>query len=136
MANRAGHNSFIGIDELGSECEFFVPIDLLRHLERFGPLVQFYDAFLLPRVAKEPIRIFRGLKREEHEQSLCYVAKPSKRYRGDRIWIPAPKQRVFLMFVRADKTVLDWEWRAEVEYNGRDGFPENWTADFDEEIWP
>ena len=40
------------------------------------------------------------------------------------------------MFVRDDKTVLDWEWRVEVEYNGKSGYPQNWSVDFEEEIWP
>ncbi|MEX0728498.1 MAG: hypothetical protein WD065_19655 [Planctomycetaceae bacterium] len=136
MARRSGYNSFRGIDENGETCDFFVSIELLRHLERFGPLVQFYDAFLLPVAACEPVRVFRGLKREDHQDSLCYVSKPAKKYRGEKVWVPPPRKRVFLMFVRDDKTVLDWEWRVEVEYNGKSGYPLNWSVDFEKEIWP
>jgi len=120
---------------LSSEAVTFqVPSAFLQHLQRKGPVSKFFDAYLLAEVLSNPLHILRGLKREDYDEGLCYVAFPSKRYRGHEIELPPPPGLIFLVFVRSDWVVMDWEWR-KVD-DEAPSYPTNWKVDFAEEVWP
>jgi hypothetical protein len=114
--------------------DFFVPIAKLEHLQRSGPKQHFYDALLLGEVLSRPKVVFCGLEREDFNAAYCYAKIPSKRYRSHDVELPPLPGYTFLVFVRQDFVILDWEWRKADPSNP--DYPENWETDFGEKVWP
>lgn len=68
---------------------------------------RFYRLRLLVEVVRSPDFIFEGLDREGQEGGLCYVAKPTRDYPKEGIDLPAPKGRVFVVFVTPSGKAID-----------------------------
>ena len=135
MPERTGYYSVEGMDPTGKgQCDFYVPIAKMEHLQRSGPNQHFYDAMLLKEVLSAPQAVFRGLKREDFDAAYCYVKIPSKRYRSRDVELPPLPRCTFLTFVRDDFVILDWEWRKFDPSNP--GYPADWEMDFGEKVWP
>lgn len=134
LAARRGYYEVEGRTPDGQSRTFRVPTDLLTHLQRHGPTPKFYDALLLSFALNDWSHVYRGLKREEYEEGYCFVAQPPKRYRSHDIELPPPPGLVFLVFVRSDGIVMDWEWR-KVDENDPTR-PKDWHTAFGEEIRP
>jgi hypothetical protein len=110
-------------------------IDYLIGDKRDAMLVaRFARLQLVKEVVCEPVVVFRGLEREDHESSCCYVGKPSRDCPRPGIDAPAPPGMVFLVFVTQTGKVFDWRW--ERQSADEPTFPEEWQSRFTEIIWP
>jgi len=134
MADKKGYSAVEGLGPTGENCTFWVSISLLKHLQRYGPHQKFYDALLLPEALLKRLRIFQGLNRDGYDGGYGYVSLPSKRYRSHDVELPPPPGLLFIVFVRQDFVVMDWEWRK--IHEGNSTYPKDWENDFDKEIWP
>ena len=121
----------------GGTWDFLVSIDMLQHLERYGPGPKFYDAFLLKGILESPSAVFQGLKREGFEEAHCYSGLPPHRKRSSSIQVPPPPGKVFTIYVKTDHRghiVLDWDWRP--AHPDKPGYPLDCESDFGRQTWP
>jgi hypothetical protein len=87
----------------------------------------------VPFALNKPRAIFKGLEREGHETSYCYVAQVARRFISDNHSIPVDNKWVFLVFVSSSLEVFWWRFEKSV---GNSGLPENYETRFTKQIWP
>src|SRR5213594_5083803 len=74
--------------ESDQTCDFKISTEKINWLHKHGPDDKFYNIQNLPFAVNHPIAIFKGLKREGHENSYCYVAIPARRFINDTESLP------------------------------------------------
>ncbi|MGL6095324.1 MAG: hypothetical protein ACRC7O_05935 [Fimbriiglobus sp.] len=123
----------------GTTAPFFVDRTEFDTVRDEGPAWKFHDARFIPEAVADPDAIFRGLRRPNQNESLCYSVQPTRDPDDDAneygIAVPPVFGRVFLVFAYLGSmgyVVFDWEWR---EAGDEPGHPENWQDDFAERIW-
>ena len=106
-----GDTHIEGVNPGGDDlCQFRLSKNLAEKVRKDGPGHKFFELQLVLETLQRPKVIFEGLERESFQASFCYVSKPDRRYSNDgECWPPVPG-RVFLVYVRDDLRVLDWEW--------------------------
>jgi hypothetical protein len=118
--------------ESGQSCEFKISTEKIIWLHKYGPDDKFYNIQNLPFAVNHPNAIFKGLKRDGHDNSYCYVASPVRRFVGDTASKSLSDEWVFLVFVSQNLEVFDWRF----ERAGQDHkLPENHETRFTTLIW-
>ncbi|MDR2438021.1 MAG: hypothetical protein LBE12_01450 [Planctomycetaceae bacterium] len=66
---------------------------------------------------QHPSNIYKGIRFEEDEKHscnaqgwLCYCSRPAFRYSSNGSKIPAPVDKIFLVFVNVDCIIYHWTW--------------------------
>lgn len=134
MTKRPGFREFIGLSQDGSsECIFYLETWRIDKLRRSIAESRFVNLFSAVEVLKDPIRIYKGLRRENQNESYCYIGSP-KRYSSEgTITFPNRPGSLFTAFVDRSMTLSDWRWEMED--------PDNvgWLVDeqvrFETKIW-
>src|SRR6266446_1403048 len=98
----------------------------------YGPDDKFYNLQNVPFAVNHPHAIFKGLEREGHETSYCYVAKPVRRFINDTLSEPLRAGLVFVVFVSSNLEIFNWRFEKAC---GDGKFPENHHARFTKLIW-
>jgi hypothetical protein len=130
-----------GILPDGSQVSFFVDRQTLESLIEHGHTEKYHDSRFLPGAVSEPDAIFKGLRRPNQNDGLCYSVRPASDPAEDDE-SPAvdvlPRYGVaFLAFVEVRDmgyVVFDWEWRTEDP--DEPGHPLGWIDDFAERVYP
>jgi len=118
--------------EGGEKCEFKISTDKINWLHKNGPDDKFYNLQNVPFALNNPTAIFKGLKREGHEKSYCYVATPARRFLNDTASKPMKPGMVFLVFVSPNLEVFNWRFEP-ADSSGK--LPENHEVRFTKLIW-
>ena len=118
--------------ESRQECEFKISTEKISWLHKYGPDDKFYNLQNVPNALNHPNAIWKGLEREGHENSYCYVAKVARRFVSDTASKPVGDDWVFVVFVSLNLEVFDWRFE-KVGGNGK--FPENHDVRFTKLIW-
>jgi hypothetical protein len=79
-------------------------------LNKHGPTDVFYNLKNVPFAVSHPSAIFKGLEREGHENSYCYVAKPHRRFLNETESAPVGEEWVFVVFVTANLEIVKWRF--------------------------
>ena len=103
------------------------------HFHKYGPEHVYYNLANLPFAMTTPAVIFRGLDRQGHEHSYCYVAKPMRRFVADGQSVPLEKGFVFAVFVKKTLEIFDWRFERCDSNNAK--YPENHKTRFGTVIW-
>ena len=118
--------------ESGQRCEFKISTGKISWLHKYGPDDKFYNIWNLAFAVNNPNAIFKGLKREGHDNSYCYSASPARRFVNDSESIPINDGWIFLVFVSHNLEIFDWRF----EHAGPVGrLPENHETRFTKLIW-
>jgi len=70
-------------------------------------------AYNVPEVLRTPSAIFVGIREGEELDERCWLAytgSPGHRYASNGDAIPCPQNRVFIVYLTADRTVYSWRW--------------------------
>jgi hypothetical protein len=118
--------------ENGQKCEFKISTEKINALHKYGPDDKFYNLRNLPFAIAEPDAIFKGLQREGHETSYCYVSRPSRRFVTEETSVPVEDGFVFVVFVTSNLEIFDWRFEKACP-DGR--LPENHDTRFTKLIW-
>lgn len=126
----------------GTRAPFYIDRAELDVVRESGPASKYDDARFIDECVTDPDAIFRGLRRPNQSDSLCYSVFPehdpddandSESYAPAR---PPVFGFVFLAFVTQTGMgylVFDWEWR---ESSPNDpGHPLHWETDFAGRAW-
>jgi hypothetical protein len=118
--------------ESGQKCEFKISTEKINWRHKCGPDDKFYNLQNLPFAVNSPNAIFKGLKREGHETSYCYVARPARRFVSETTSVPLEDGLVFVVFITSNLEIYDWrfEWACD---DGK--LPENHETRFTTLIW-
>ena len=123
----------------GTTAPFFVDRRELERVREDGPTWKYEDARFIPQAVSEPDAIFRGLRRPNQVDSLCYsvfLTHDPDDEASEFGSAAAPVfGYVFLAFAYLAPMgylVFDWEWRPTAD---EPGHPENWPTDFAERVW-
>jgi hypothetical protein len=140
MASRTGYYDLSGMGPDGkAQVTFYVSIERLREIQRFGPEWKFDNARLLKEALASPTAVFEGLERRGMQAAFCYAAKPSRRYRkGGAIETPFSPDRVFVVYVDPMPGVNEYEvldWAIREEDRKKPGYPAGWENDFGRVVW-
>jgi hypothetical protein len=119
--------------ESGDECEFKISTQRILWIHKNGPSDKFYNLRNVPFAINHPDLIFKGLQRDGHESSFCYVSRPVRRFISDIENVPVEEGWVFLVFFNSRLEIFDWRFE-KAGQNSR--FPENHVERFRELIWP
>lgn len=73
--------------------------------------------YVVPEVLLKPTAIFEGLTQDSDESRRgagwrCYVGRPGQCFEDDGRSMPAPRNRVFLVFVNDQRVAYNWYWCA------------------------
>jgi hypothetical protein len=130
-----------GILPGGGSAPFFVDRRTLDLMIEHGFTEKYDDGRFLPMAVSEPDAIFKGLKRANQQESLCYSIRPERDPDDEKNESEAfalPRYGVvFLAFVEVAQMgymVFDWEWRDEDP--DQPGYPLGWKNDFAEKVYP
>ena len=118
--------------ESGQKCEFKISTEKINWLHKYGPDDKFYNLQNVPFAVNHPHAIFKGLEREGHETSYCFVAKPARRFINDTLSEPLRAGLVFVVFVSSNLEIFNWRFEKAC---GDGKFPENHAARFTKLIW-
>ena len=116
------------------QLDFSILQSQVRHYMRYGPAHKFFDSLLIPGVLSNPAAIFQGLKRENMEDGLCYVAIPPVRYINARVTAPPHPGKTFAVFADAKFEVFDWRWE-NTDSNDKN-LPMDYQTRFSKKVWP
>lgn len=137
----AGFHTILGINPYeGNECEIRIPQELVNHYMVKGPASKFDEILSIPSVLASPIAIFKGLKRAEKTEGLCYCGIPEHRMHtggsaaSTPSKLPPYPEMTFLVFLNRSLTVFEWRW--EKFDSKKIGYPKNWETRFEEQLWP
>ncbi len=119
---------------LGDEVEFRLSTKRVMHFHKYKPDDIVYNLMNVPYGLTSPCAVFEGLKREEHEQSICYVSRPKQRFVGENMSVPLGAGWVFLVFINVSLEVFDWRFEKCDELDSR--FPKGYSSRFDKKLWP
>jgi len=92
----------------------------------------FYNLRNIPFAISRPNAIFKGLQREGHENSYCYVASVARRFVSDSESLPVQDGFVFLVFVSSNLEIFDWRFEPNAT-NSK--LPKNHEVRFKQMIW-
>jgi hypothetical protein len=115
-----------------SECEFKISTQKILWCHKSAPEHVFYNLRNVPFAINNPHAIFRGLERDGHENSYCYVAYAARRFVSDTNSVPVDDDWVFLVFATSNLEIFDWRFE-KVSPNTR--LPENHEKRFHQLIW-
>jgi hypothetical protein len=126
----------------GSRVPFFVDRRTLDLLADHGHGEKYRDARFVPAAVSNPDAIFRGLRRPNQYDGLCYSVRPESDPDNDGDEAPEfarlPRYgEAFLAFVEVRDmgyVVFDWEWRSEDP--DEPGHPQGWQEDFAAKVYP
>lgn len=126
----------------GSRAPFFTDRRTLDLLAEHGFAEKLRDSRFVPEAVSKPDAIFRGLRRPNQNEGLCYSVRPENDPDDERDDTPEfaglPRYGVaFLAFVEVRDmgyVVFDWEWRDEDPNDP--GHPVGWRSDFDAKVYP
>lgn len=118
--------------ESEGKCEFKISTEKIKWLHKYGPDDKFYNLQNVPFAINNPRAIFKGLKRDGHETSFCYAAKPARRFIDDTNSEPLRAGFIFLVFVCPNLEIFNWRFER-AESGGT--LPENHVARFTKLIW-
>ncbi len=113
-------------------CEFKISTQKINWLHKHGPDDKFYNLRNVPFAISRPTAIFRGLEREGHETSYCYVASPARRFVDDSNNVPVKDGYVFVVFISSNLEIFDWRFERS---DGGGKLPENHQTRFTKLIW-
>lgn len=123
-----------GIAPSGQEsCQFRVARSLLDRIWRDGPEHKAYEVWNVKDTLQKPTAVFEGLNRDNFKASYCYVGNPEEGYSNDGERRPWDPRFVFLVYVRDDLRVLDWEKAKADEQNPK--LPQDWKSRFERPKW-
>jgi hypothetical protein len=124
----------LGVDGSGN-CKFKMSNTLILKLHKMC-WDQFYNLKNLPFALNSPVAIFRGIGREGHEHSYCYVSKPTRYWHGegDNDW--SQRRIGFLFTVYIMDTYEIYSWKFEKSDGDSDDLPENHQNRYGELLWP
>lgn len=100
------------------DLEVLIREQRLRDIGRRGKKADVYTArYTLDETLRSPDAIFEGLRFDDDEPRncnsrgwLCYAKHPARRYKDDGSAFATQENRVFLVFVNADRVVYNWTW--------------------------
>jgi hypothetical protein len=118
--------------ETGQSREFKISTDKISWIHKTGTDDKFYNLQNVPFTISSPHAIFRGLKREGHETSYCYVAKPVRRFTSESESVPVGDGFVFVVFVSSNFEIFNWRFE---RADGGGKLPENHHSRFAELLW-
>lgn len=118
----------------GGEWIFSIAEVHLQKLVDRGLAYLYYQALLIPGVLEQPDAIFRGLKRDDYQEALCYVGRPERQYRDHTITMPAPPGMVFLVFATKGRRIFGWRWELADAHNPK--LPDGYKNRFETQLWP
>jgi hypothetical protein len=116
-----------------TETEFRLSYSEVERIRRDGPAYKFNELLNLKETLQKPVAIFKGLQRQNFAASFCYVGKPKHSYSNDGEVRPWDQRFVFVVYVRDDLRIIDWE-KLKSDRNNPD-LPEDWNTRFDETLW-
>ena len=125
-----------GLDTTGTGTrQFKISSSLILKMHKMG-WSAFYNWKNLPFALNHPVAIFRGLAREGHEHSYCYVAKPDRYWHneGDRDW--SERRPGFLFTIYIMDTFEIYSWKFEKSDHDSDDLPVNHQNRYGELLWP
>lgn len=109
-----------GLLPSGERAPFFILRHTLDLLSEYGPQEKYRDARFIEMAVTQPDAIYRGLRRPNQHEGLCYSIRPESDpddYESITGVASLPRYGVvFLAFVEAGAmgyVVFDWEWREE-----------------------
>jgi len=76
-----------------------------------GHLVKAYRLRLVEEVLSEPQCVICGWSRPDTDGCYVYVGQPESDWHGPAIEVPAPPNKLFVVFLFSDGTIDDWNWR-------------------------
>jgi len=119
--------------ESDGQCEFKISTQKILWCHKSAPDDIFYNLRNVPFAINSPCAIFKGLERDGHENSYCYVARPARRFIDDEHSVPVGDGWVFLVFMTNALEIFGWRFeRADASKNR----PENYERRFKQLIWP
>jgi len=117
----------------GSQKEYWIEKDLIQSFYKKGLLGKFKELNLVKEIALSPAVVFQGLKRDGHEESLCFAGVASHAYTRNGLQISSPPpNKTFEFFVMKNDKIYWWAWD-EAE-NGT--YPLDYRNRFTCQIWP
>jgi hypothetical protein len=125
----------------GGRGQFFVDRRTVDLLIEHGFTEKLHDSRFLPMTVDAPDAIFRGLRRPNQNDGLCYSIRPESdpdTADEDPGFAGLPRYGMaFLAFVEVRDmgfVVFDWEWRDEDP--DEPGHPLGWRDDFAGKVYP
>jgi len=70
-------------------------------------------AYNVPEILICPLAIFVGIREGDELDEQCWLAyagRPSRRYVHPNDAVPCPDNRVFMVYLDADRVVFSWRW--------------------------
>lgn len=70
-------------------------------------------AYNVPEILRSPAAIFVGIREGEELDEQCWLAytgKTTVRYMSQNQAVPCPPNRVFLVYLTAERIVYTWRW--------------------------
>ena len=113
------------------ECEFKISTAKINWIHKHGPDDKFYNIRNLPFALNRPVAIFKGLKRDGHDTSYCYIARPVRRFVNDTASLPTAPPWVFMVFIDSNLEVFNWRF----EKDDKD-VVNNYSDRFGILLWP
>ena len=104
----------------------------LVKMEEEGPEYVFWAVKSAKQTLESPTGVFRGLKREGHDEWVCYCGLPF-RYTNRNVECPPTPGHVFLVFVSKGRVLKKYRWEKCDPI--RQDLPEGWNERFDEPLW-
>jgi hypothetical protein len=124
---------------------FYVDRQTLTLLQENGHSEKYSDARFLLMAVTKPDAIFKGLRRPNQLEGLCYSIRPegdpddenSEDAESHAITALPRYGAAFLAFIEirvVGYVAFDWEWRDEDP--DMPGYPLNWADDFGKQVYP
>lgn len=81
----------------------------ISNAPKLGKAYLFSLSECLPLTIRQPICVYKGLKRIDEDQGLAYVAQPPfKHINGQKV--PVKTTEVFFVFANEDRIMFEWGW--------------------------
>src|SRR5260370_36230411 len=107
--SRLGYFTESGLHPSGTgTIDFHIPLDRVRHFQRYGPKHKFFECLSISATLKDPLTIFRGLEREEQESGYCYAGVPGLHFIEHNITASPPPGMIFTVYANAEFCVFEW----------------------------
>lgn len=90
----------------------------------------------LPYGLNYPVAVFKGLEREGHDESYCYVSKPHRVWtgEGDDDWFIRSEGYVFAIYMFDSLEIFSWKFEKTDDVNF--DFPERFESRYAQKVWP
>ena len=79
-------------------------------IHKYAPASVYENMLNVEPTLIEPVRIFKGLNRDGHENSFCYVSEPELKWIRAGVSLPAPSDHVFSVYVMDTFEIYDWDF--------------------------